>query len=91
MILKSLRMNETINPCCTSTYNESNSLFVNLALPGGIDPHLANSLLMLHSLLSSWTNNNEELAVYVVKKGFLVEHIDQLCMLKNSSMVSMVK
>jgi hypothetical protein len=63
-------------------------LFILLALPGGIDPHLAQSLLMLHSLLSMWTHENEELAISIVKKGILIEHIDQLCMLKRSSMVS---
>lgn len=43
---------------------------------------------MVHSLLSTWTLYNDELSTQVVKEGLLMEHIDQLCMLKSSSKVS---
>ena len=61
--------------------------FVTIALKGGVDPFLAQSLVMVHFLISTWTDHSQEICQFIVENGNMMEHIDELCMLRQSSKV----
>ena len=61
--------------------------FITVALKGGMDPYLAQSLVMVHFLISAWTDQSQEISRYIVETGKMMEHIDELCLLRQSTKV----
>ena len=58
------------------------------AFRGGLDPCHSQCVVMVHALIVTLTEKFQEFSKFIVDSGLLIEHIDQLCKMRDTSTVS---
>jgi len=58
--------------------------FYSAFFAGGIGGKLVDSLLMVHRMIAEWTYSSKVFSMAVVKRGLMIQHIEELPMLQNA-------
>ena len=68
--------------CCHGDWELAT--FYTAFFAGGIGGKLVDSLLMVHRMIAEWSYSSKVFSMAVVKRGLMIQHIEELPMLQNA-------